>query len=243
MKTLETTKLNLETTVSAIIKNSFDQKQINKLYEDMRTIINGNGEVNLIIQANDINGIENLKFFFSNLGDKWFVLRHLRKFAIVTNKDWIENLAEIVGILTPKIEVEEFDLNEMQQAIAWVNQPTSNEKHGMAISARENFLHLIVYDKLTLVDYKILNQTMRNYKKEVSLLIEFSDFDGITLRAFLEELKMGFSHYRKFKKIAIVPDKNVKALIKMTNLLTPGVNIKSFPYYKMDVAVKWLNEI
>lgn len=242
METKNINQLNLDTTVSTIIKNSINQEEIKRLYAEMKTIIDKNGEVNLIMQANDIKGMKNAKFFFSDLSDKWFVLRHLRKFAIVTDKDWIENLAEVAGVLTPKVEVEEFDMDEMDEAIKWINTPTSNEKHGMAIWPKENFLHLIVYDKLTLIDYKILNHTMRDYGKEVSLLIEFSDFDGITLRAFLEDLKMGFSHYRKFKKIAIVPNKNIKPLVKLTHLITPGIKFKSFPYREMHLAIQWLNE-
>lgn len=242
MKTIEATKLNMKTTVSAILENRIDQKQINTLYGDMKTIIDTNGTVNLILQVNDIKGVKNIKSLFSNLSDKWFVLRHLRKFAIIADKDWIENLAEIAGVLTPKIEMEEFDMDDMDEAIAWINSPTINEKHGMAIWPKENFLHLIVYDKLTLIDYKILNQTMRDYGKEVSLLIEFSGFEGITPRAFLEELKMGFSHYRKFKKIAIVSNKNVKNLIKITDLMTPGIRFKSFSYHETDAAERWLNE-
>ncbi|QCX38731.1 STAS/SEC14 domain-containing protein [Aureibaculum algae] len=243
METIKGTQLNLETTVSTIIEESINQKVIDRLYTEMKGVIDSNGEVNLIIQANDIKSIKNLKSFFSDIKDKWFVLKHLRKFAIVTDKDWIENLTEIVGVLTPKVELKEFDMVDMDEAIDWVNSPTINEKHGMAIWPKENFLHLIVYDKLTMIDYKILNRTMRDYEKEVSLLIQFLDFEGITLRAFLEDLKMGFSHYRKFKKIAIVPNKNIESLIKITNLVTPGIQFKSFDYHEMDIAAKWLNEI
>lgn len=242
MEIEKATQLNLDTTVGLTITDIIDQIEINELYGKMKTLIEKNGEVNLIIQINDIKGIKNLKAIFTELRYKWFVLRHLRKYAIVTDKNWIENLNEIAGFLTPKIEIEEYGMDELQEAIDWINAPTHNEKNGMAIWSKENYLHLIVYDKLTLVDYKILNKTMHDYEKEVSLLIEFSDFEGLTLRAFLEDLKMGFSHYRKFKKIAIVLNKNLKTLVKLTDLMTPGITFKSFPYHELEAAIHWLNE-
>ncbi|RPD98729.1 STAS/SEC14 domain-containing protein [Aureibaculum marinum] len=240
METTKLTSLNLNTTVSLTISDGIDSETINKTYKKLRTIIDQNENVNLLMQIEDVNGIESIKLFFDNLGDKWYVLRHLRKYALITNNDWVENIIEIAGMLTPKVEMKQFDMDEKEKAIDWINSSSHNEKHGLAIWPKENYLHLIVYDKLTIFDYKALNKIMHNYENEVSLLVEFSDFEGMTLRAFLEDLKMGFSYYRKFKKIAVVPNKNINVLVKITDLITPGIQFKSFSQEEKELAIKWI---
>ncbi|MDN3493241.1 SpoIIAA family protein [Winogradskyella bathintestinalis] len=99
-----------------------------------------------------------------------------------------------------------------------------------------------MYETLTKADYTFLKKKMAHFDEKVSLLIEMGDFEGLTLQAFWEDLKMAFSSYGKIKNIALVSDKKVNALIKTADFVTPGLDLKLFTITEMHDAIEWLNK-
>lgn len=242
MNKSETPDLSTAPTIDINVTELKEQADIDKIFSEVESIAQKNNKVNVVLTLNNREDATNFRHLFSNIRHRWAILRKIRKCAVITDNEWIENLSETVGYLTPWLHIKAFDKAEKGEAIEWANSAKENEKHGLAIWPKDNYLHLIVYDKLTLVDFKALNKVMHSYESEVSLLIEFSDYDGITLRALLEDLKLGFSHFRKFKKMALVVDKNVKSISGATNILTPGISCKAFPGRKLNEAANWLNQ-
>lgn len=219
-----------------------ENNDFSSLYGKIESLTDEDKKVNLTVVLHNREDLKNLKLLFSNIRHRWQLLRKLRKCAVITDSDWIENLSETIGFLTPWLRVKAFEPDERDEAEAWLNSLKKDERHGLAIWPKEDYLHLIVYEKLTLLDFKALNNLMRSYEDDVSLLIEFSDYEGMTLRAFLEDLKLGFSHFRKFRKIAIIIDKNVKSISHLSNVITPGISCKAFPDKKINEAVDWIKQ-
>ena len=76
-------------------------------------------------------------------------------------------------------------------------------------------------------------------KGEVRFLMVMKDFDGIAGGAVWQDLKMGFEHFRAWKRIAVVTD--IPWMTHVTDLfgwMTPG-KTKTFPLAQRDAAIAW----
>ncbi|MAN59627.1 MAG: hypothetical protein CMC08_07310, partial [Flavobacteriaceae bacterium] len=102
------------------------------------------------------------------------------------------------------------------------------------------FMHLLVYDTLTKADYTFIKEKMQDYQTPIGMLVELKEYEGFTFQAFWEDIKIGFNSYNKFKKIAIVTDKHIKALIKTADFLTPGLDFKVFLQTERAEAIHWI---
>lgn len=50
------------------------------------------------------------------------LMRHFKKAAILSDKQWIKTASELEGKLMPHIEIKAFDRGEKQQAEAWLSR-------------------------------------------------------------------------------------------------------------------------
>jgi hypothetical protein len=74
---------------------------------------------------------------------------------------------------------------------------------------------------------------------DVRFVIVMPKFEGMAGGAVWQDLKMGFEHFRKWKRIALVTD--VEWMTHMTNLfgwMTPG-ETKTFKVAELSDAVAW----
>jgi len=74
---------------------------------------------------------------------------------------------------------------------------------------------------------------------EIRFVIVIPEFHGMTGGAVWEDVKVGFEHYRAWKRIAVVTDidwmRNVTGLF---GWMTPG-QVKVFPLAQRDEAIAW----
>ncbi|MDN3493242.1 SpoIIAA family protein [Winogradskyella bathintestinalis] len=125
--------INTDTTVHMIINSTTTENDFEMVFDQMKEINAKKGFFNLLLEVEDASNIKNFKSvgFISEL--KWFAVKNMRKYAVVTDVDWLENLIPVGNIFTPGIPMKRFDEDDIQGAIDWINAPTDNEKHGMAI--------------------------------------------------------------------------------------------------------------
>jgi hypothetical protein len=74
---------------------------------------------------------------------------------------------------------------------------------------------------------------------DIRFVVVIPDFKGISGGAIWEDLKIGFSHLRKWKRIALVTD--IEWMSHLTTLfgwMTPG-ETKVFRLAERDAAVAW----
>ena len=65
------------------------------------------------------------------------------------------------------------------------------------------------------------------------------DFDGMSGGAVWQDLKVGFEHLRKWKRIALVTDIAwMRDLTSLFGWMTPG-EVKTFPLAQQDEAIAW----
>jgi hypothetical protein len=73
----------------------------------------------------------------------------------------------------------------------------------------------------------------------VRIVIVIPSFDGLSAEAMWEDLKMGVSKLRVWKRIALVTDVEwMRQMTSMFGWMTPG-DVKHFPLAERDAAIAW----
>jgi stage II sporulation SpoAA-like protein len=74
---------------------------------------------------------------------------------------------------------------------------------------------------------------------EVRFVIVMRDFDGMSGGAMWQDLKVGFEHFRAWKRVALVTDIAwMRDLTSLFGWMTPG-ETKTFPLARQDEAIAW----
>ena len=74
---------------------------------------------------------------------------------------------------------------------------------------------------------------------EVRFVIVMRDFDGMSGGAVWQDLRVGFEHLRKWKRIALVTDIAwMRDLTSLFGWMTPG-EVKTFSLAQQDEAIAW----
>ena len=75
---------------------------------------------------------------------------------------------------------------------------------------------------------------------EFRAVVAIPEFDGMSGGALWEDLKIGVSHLRDWKRIALVTDIDwMTHLTQMFGWMTPG-DVKCFPLSKRSEAINWV---
>ena len=73
----------------------------------------------------------------------------------------------------------------------------------------------------------------------VRIVIVIPSFEGLTPEAMWEDLKMGVTNMRVWKRIALVTDVEwMRHMTSMFGWMTPG-EVKHFPLAERDAAITW----
>lgn len=204
------------------------------------------GKVRLYGEIVEIGGWKDFKTFLSNLRAKLSTFGKLEKYAIVTDKRWLENLEGIADFITPHMDVKTFETKEQEEALAWLKAPLKRDVPGSEMIALgfDNILGIRIFDRLTHADYQWFNQAMAEQVErfgKIHLFLEITDFEGISLNAIWDDLKTGIKYYRQIKKAAITGRSGwLKQAVKIGNFITPGVEMKYFAPKEKDQAIAWL---
>ncbi len=123
----------------------------------------------------------------------------------------------------------------------------SNEQHGISIGIERNgddfYLSLIVKGSLTHEDYEqmvpLLESALIGIREpDIHVLTDMREFKGMSLHAVWDDLKLGVSHAREFKKMAILGKGGMQEwMSKMADWFAPG-EIRFFE--ERDEALDWL---
>ena len=80
-----------------------------------------------------------------------------------------------------------------------------------------------------------------NAGERLSIYAEVNSWTGMSLKAFIEDLKFGLQHLNDFEKEAIVSDsKWLEALAALGNTLFSSIEVKHFTSDEKDKALQWV---
>jgi len=122
-------------------------------------------------------------------------------------------------------------------------------EHGIDIGINriknQFFVKMKIVGSLTHDDYEMITPLLENALNgithpHISLLIDATKFEGWSLQAVWDDLKLGLKHNKDFYKIALVGNKSWQEYgVKISNWFTKG----SMEYFeKTDDALSWLSE-
>lgn len=98
--------------------------------------------------------------------------------------------------------------------------------------------------KLTKKDYEKFNQMVRlkDHTEDLRLYIEINNWEGITLKAIFEDIRTSLEGYNGISKMAVAGDVRwLKNWTKAGDLISPGVEVKSFNIAQKAEAMSWLD--
>ena len=77
--------------------------------------------------------------------------------------------------------------------------------------------------------------------EKLRIYAEVSNWSGMSLGAFIKDLKFSLQHVKDFDKEAIVSDKRwLEGLAALGNTLFSGIEVKHFTLDEKDKALEWL---
>jgi len=78
------------------------------------------GKILYIIYGLDFPSIDAIMVKLSRLPELFRLLKRFDRMAILTNKTWLQKIAEFEGFLIPGLEIKAFNLDEKAEAEAWL---------------------------------------------------------------------------------------------------------------------------
>jgi hypothetical protein len=125
---------------------------------------------------------------------------------------------------------------------------SQNNKHGISIGLNRVknyfFIKMDIIGSLTHEDYEIITPMLENAlqgveEPKISLLIDATKFDGWSLQAAWDDLKLGLKHNKDFEKIAFLGNKSWQEYsIKISNWFSLG---KMEYFENIEDALIWLS--
>lgn len=117
--------LNSENVMAWRIEGKIDQGEYAPLVKSIENKIDAADKLNVYVEIPKMPGItlpaiwEGLK---SGLANLWKYNNKLNKVAVVTDKDWMQNMTEIENRLFRGIDERSFPMEEAEEAKKWVKQ-------------------------------------------------------------------------------------------------------------------------
>ncbi len=174
------------------------------------------------------------------------------KYAVVTDKAWIDNFVMIGNFFTPNIPIKTFHEENRTEALAWLEEDNIKEY------SPEEYLANIDIVKLNQRTYKInLNPKKITYtdvtalynlldiegkEEKLNILIEFESFPSIeSFKTLVEGIRVDLKTLGSVKKYAVVSNaKWIEAFTKLGDLITPEIEMKFFSTAQTEEAQKWI---
>lgn len=91
---------------------------------------------------------------------------------------------------------------------------------------------------------RVVESIEKKFKQGEKLRIyaEVNNWSGMSLEAFIKDLKFSLQHFQDFEKEAIVSDRRwLESLAAVGNTLFSSIEVKHFTFAERDKALEWIN--
>jgi len=234
------------------ISGDISEKEMHEFMELLETKASDN-KIKLLGIFKEFPGFENFKAFNETLKLKSKAFNAIEKYAILTDKSWLEALLPIGNMLTPNLPLKSFKLNEQIEAIEWLDDDLNN-----TVSAREHLTNMeiekiagthiyrfVIDERVDEPGVEALYEIFKNEEKDdirlMAVLKNFKSYSDINV--ILSGLKADFSALKKVTKYAILTDKKwVANIAEMEGKIFKKMDIKTFTLSEEHVAMDWLKK-
>lgn len=85
-----------------------------------------------------------------------------------------------------------------------------------------------------------IEQQLKTHDK-LRVFAEIDSIEGMSLEAFLKDLKFSFKNYNRFEKAAVITNKDwLRKIVEIEDKLFPGIEMKFFPIAEKEEAMEWI---
>jgi hypothetical protein len=225
-----------------------DEEGMRKLLMAVEAKVVTHGRLRLLGNIKNLGGVDSYQAFWDVLKTKKQLLDKIEKYAILTDHGWLTTLVEGIDWLTPRMEVRTFPLAGGETAHEWLRtdpEPVVSESLKKIDLGNNRLLGIAITGKLNTADYDRLNVLVEEQVKHhgrVRMLLEIISTDGINARTLWEDLKASIRLYKDLDRVAIIGDQSwLKTSIKLSDLLTPGLELAAFSTVERARAIAWLD--
>ena len=234
------------------LDGTVDEEGMRRLLMAIEAKVVTHGKLRLLGNIKNLGGFSSYESFWNTIKTKKDLWNKIEKYAILTDHGWLATLSSGIDFLSPGLEVKTFKLNEGERAHQWLKTaPGTAEAAGEATPgvrqielANDRLLGLAIIGKLSPTDYDRINRLVEEQVRHhgrARLLLEIVSTEGINARTLWEDLKTSLKLYKDLERVAIIGDQGwLKTSVKLSDLLTPGLELAAFGSTEQQRAIHWL---
>jgi hypothetical protein len=110
------------------ITEEIDQEGVEKFLSFLAAKAEKGEKMKMIGEVKSFTGFENFKAFTETAEMKLKAASSISKYAVLSDKDWVQTVIPVADLITPNIPIKHFALNERDQAIEWLEIDGSEEE-------------------------------------------------------------------------------------------------------------------
>lgn len=229
------------------LDGEIDDQGINMFLTAVEAKILTHGKIRLLGNIKNIGGFDSFRTFWDTLRAKKDLWDKIEKYAILSDSSLLQSAIGNLDWLAGHIEIKTFALSEGEVAHEWLKAPLE-PKESKALKFIEmepsNILGLAIVDKMQVADYEKFNYHLEDHVSKFGkarIFLEIVDLKGVSLRAVYEDIKTAVKHYSSIERMAIIGDQSwLKSSVKVSDLLTPGLDMAAFGTDERQRAIDWL---
>jgi len=237
-----------------IIEGRIDGDSISRFIDFFERLDREHKTIKLLGVIHDYPGLRDFRTILPSFRLKFKAIRAIEKYAVVSNKSWIEVLMPIANMLTPGTPIKHFHLDEQEKAMDWLAADETNDTY----SADKYLTHMDVNhikdtniytfkvtDRIDEAGIAAFYQILRDNKNErIRLLGEIDEIPGMqNFKTFIDAIGLDLRLIGKIEKYAIVSDiKWVRNVAQVENVITPRMQMQAFATDEKEAALEWLKE-
>ncbi|MEO8712041.1 MAG: STAS/SEC14 domain-containing protein [Parafilimonas sp.] len=228
-----------------------DVKEIFALLEEKAK---QNSKIKILGVINKFPDFKDLKEVGETIKIRLNAQNGIGKYAILTNAHRIKAIIPIGNLLTPRIPIKAFHLDEKDKAIEWLEGDEEAEEFKKQISLLEKknqltdteIYNITIDGKLTEEQIIYLYGYVRSLpkKRRIKILLDIKNFKGIAnMHALLSGTKEDYGIIANIKKYAVLTEEEwIKNLCELFDSLMSGLSIRVFSHRNKNDAISWLKE-
>lgn len=224
-----------------------DDEGMRKLLMAVEAKVITHGKLRLLGNIKNIGGFQDFQTFWKLLKAKTELWDRIEKYAILTDKSWLASLTGSLDWLTPRMDVKTFGIDEGELAHEWLKldpAPEISEALKEIDLGTERLLGIAIIGKMDIADYDRLNTLIEEQAAKYGkarIMLEIVTSSGFSGKALMEDLKTSVKQYNNVERMAIIGDQSwLKTTVRLSDLLTPGLELSAFGTTERKRAISWL---
>ncbi len=234
------------------LDGEIDEEGMRKLLMAIEAKVVTHGRLRLLGNIKNLSGISNYQSFWNILKKKRELLDQIDRYAILTDHGWLSALSSGIDWLTPDVNVKTFRLHEGELAHRWLQEvPARPDETTPGEGVREvdlgddRLLGLAIVGQIREADLDRINFLMEEkvrHHGRIRLLLEIVNGEGVKTNHWWTDLKSSLKFYKHLERVAIIGDQSwLKTSVKLSDLLTPGLEMSAFSTSERKRAIGWLD--